>query len=435
MPRRVIIIGGPRTGKSTLSERLQSELGIETLHNSAELESLFPVDRPESWSQQSEHASKWFDEDGDSICEGVQMARALRKWLRANPGKPLDADLFLLRQPMVPQRDGQKAMMKGVESVFREIEPELIRRGARVQKLKDPKDAIEVLLARDTQDTTTKARGLMALPKGYTKAEWDALPEANRLFFEQQKIYVPDGENWKLDGLEDPEGVTRAVENERKVSAALKKQLQELQAKYDGVDPDKAREAQEKLDQLEQDTLQKSGDVKAMLEVANKKFAEKEAQYQKIIAEKDDVIKGKDSTIQAIVVDQELTTAIAKHKGAPEILLPVIKAIGEVKAVPDGDRYVPRVFKDGNTETPVFGDTKGNPMTMEQYVEQLKQHPVYARAFEPVGNGGMGAGSGGGGGNANTIKLSREAVKHNNQLYVSAKEQAAKTNATIEFVD
>lgn len=439
MSRRIVIIGGPRVGKTTLSNKLIDGFGISTLHTSQELERLFPANQSNSdnWSKSSEYASKWFDDPGDWICEGVQMARALRKWLKANPGKSLDADIVLLRQPMVPQRDGQKAMMKGVETVFQGIQGELATRGARVHKLKDPNDAIELFRSSETLENKPESEKRMALKKGFTKAEWEALPQAERTLYEQAQVYVPDGENWKLDaeGLEDAAGVKTALDKERSNVAAIKKQIQDLQAKYGDLDPEKAREALTKLEELEQEEAKKTGNFQAILDTANKKFDAERTQLKQLLQEKDDLLAQKEATIQDIVLDQGLTAAIAKHKGDPLILLPVIKSKKEVKAVLEGDTYMPRVFdKDGNQ---VIGDTKGNPMDLEQYVEQMKQHTSYARAFDSNNGGGMGAqgGFGGGSGNGNVIRLDREAVKQNNQLYVNAKEQAAKTGATIEFVE
>lgn len=437
MSRRIIIIGGPHVGKSTLSEKLRDELGIETLRCSHDLEDLFPASRKESWSEQSDHASKWFDESGDWIIEGVQMARALRKWLKANPGVPLDADIVTLSKPFDNLIKGQQSMTAGVHTVFREIESELVRRGARVHKLKSPDDAIGIFSSdsplRDAGETQ-KVRRPMALKKGFTKAEWEAIPEAARKFYEQEKIYVPDGENWKLDGLDEADGVTKALQKERDNVAAAKKALTDLQAKYGDLDPEKAREALQRLEEAEQEEAKKSGNFQAILDAANKKFDAERAQLKQLLQEKDDLLATKETTIQDIVLDQGLTAAIAKHKGDPLILLPIIKSKKEVKAVLDGDAYLPRVFdKDGNQ---VIGDTKGNPMDLDQYVDLLKQHPSYAKGFEPTGNGGMGAhGGNGGGAGGNVIRLSREQVKQNSAVYAQAKEQAARSGATIEFTD
>lgn len=137
MAQRFLLIGGPRIGKSTLSLLLQSSLGISTLHKSHDIEHL-------EWSASSEFASHWFDDPGDWIIEGVQMARGLRKWLDRNPGKPLDCDIIYLSKPFVRLLPGQERMTKGVQTVFNEIEREVLRRGARIHRLKHPDDAIKL---------------------------------------------------------------------------------------------------------------------------------------------------------------------------------------------------------------------------------------------------------------------------------------------------
>jgi hypothetical protein len=84
------------------------------------------------WSAGSELASRWFDEPGPWVCENVAMARALRKWLTRNP-TGLPADLFIvLRHPVDDRVKGQEVMAAGCETVWREVAPELLRRGATI---------------------------------------------------------------------------------------------------------------------------------------------------------------------------------------------------------------------------------------------------------------------------------------------------------------
>lgn len=136
--RRIVIVGGPHVGKTTLANRLKSDYGFSKTFHSDDVKHL-------GWSESSEHASKWFDESGEWVIEGVQMARALRKWLKANPDTSLDADVVVLSQSFDELLPGQVSMAKGVQTVMREIEPELKRRGARVHRLSSPDDVIELL--------------------------------------------------------------------------------------------------------------------------------------------------------------------------------------------------------------------------------------------------------------------------------------------------
>ena len=123
------ILGGPRRGKSHLARRLARE-GVR-YHHGEELKGL-------EWSAGSEKASRWLDEPGPWVCENVAMARALRKWLLRNPtGVPADL-IVVLRHPVDQRIKGQETMAAGCETVWREIEPELRRRGATILQARTP---------------------------------------------------------------------------------------------------------------------------------------------------------------------------------------------------------------------------------------------------------------------------------------------------------
>lgn len=149
MPRRIVILGGPHTGKTTLSTRL----GIDNVRHSDDVKHL-------GWSESSEAASHWFNEHGEWVAEGVQMARALRKWLKANPNTRLDIDIVKLSKPFDELIQGQQSMAKGIETVFAEIESDLIHRGARIHRLDDPNKALhlfrEVNMPEDTDAKSDK---------------------------------------------------------------------------------------------------------------------------------------------------------------------------------------------------------------------------------------------------------------------------------------
>lgn len=186
MPR-IIILGGPRVGKTTISERLKEAFAVPTLRGSDDIKHL-------GWSESSAEAAKWFDEPGDWIVEGVQMARALRKWLLANANKPLDADVVSLGQPFEELSAGQQSMTAGVQTVLGDIEAELLRRGVRIHKLKDPEDAINLLRGVDMADDNDEGKEkpdhkeAAGLKKRLDKHQGDAMALAAELSAENADL-------------------------------------------------------------------------------------------------------------------------------------------------------------------------------------------------------------------------------------------------------
>lgn len=130
--RRIIIIGGPRHGKSTIAAQLRSQ-GIPTycgdpvnlVKDKENGVNYLPSDL--SWSESSSYiADNWFTLPGPWCCEGVAMARALRK-LVDNGNESILGDgveVLVLEQthPLAGEvSTGQAAMSKAVMTVWGEI--------------------------------------------------------------------------------------------------------------------------------------------------------------------------------------------------------------------------------------------------------------------------------------------------------------------------
>lgn len=125
MTTRVVIAGGPKTGKSSLAECLEA-IDVARIRHTDDLAHL-------GWSEASAAAALWFGAPGPWIVEGVAAARALRKWLASHPeGKPCDV-VYVLDEPVVARTPGQETMAKGCQTVFAEVRPELVRRGVEIR--------------------------------------------------------------------------------------------------------------------------------------------------------------------------------------------------------------------------------------------------------------------------------------------------------------
>ncbi len=119
MKRRIAVTGGPKTGKTTSVRGME---GVRHTDNAGA-----------DWEVASDTASKWFSDPTVNVIEGVLVPHALRKWLRTNHyGKPVD-EVVIMRGAHRSLSKGQRSMTKGVNTVMREIAPELQRRGVLVR--------------------------------------------------------------------------------------------------------------------------------------------------------------------------------------------------------------------------------------------------------------------------------------------------------------
>ena len=136
---RILVAGGPRTGKTTLAKTLARGVSSDELPIVRHTDDLIGV---AEWSEQSEHVSNWFDAPGPWIIEGCTVARALRKWLKRNKRqaqRPCDR-LIYLTSPFHTLNAGQARMAGQIVGWLAIVIPQLRDRGVSVEMYDDPNE-------------------------------------------------------------------------------------------------------------------------------------------------------------------------------------------------------------------------------------------------------------------------------------------------------
>jgi hypothetical protein len=224
----------------------------------------------------------------------------------------------------------------------------------------------------------------MALKLKITKAEWEGLEEGiQKLYEEKNGEYV-----LSVEGVEDTTGLKNALQKERNEREKFAKQVKAWETL--GKTPEEISELLAKLDADEAKKAEKAGEwekVKAQLLDSHKKELEK----------KDGVIAKMQQSLESYLVDANATAAIAELKGAPMLLLPHVKA--SVKVIENDGRYMVQVVDTAGTPRV---NSKGDPLTIKELVEEMKQSEIFGRAFESTGTSGSGASGGNTGGSTGT---------------------------------
>jgi phage gp29-like protein len=127
-----IIVGGPRSGKTTMAVRASERFGRTARHAD-------DLMNDGTFEEAGEAVSKWLDEKGEWIVEGVAAVRGLRAWLERNPDAKLGVTVVMLTDAKLPLSDGQAAMATGVKTVWSEIRAALQERGARTIEVTESK--------------------------------------------------------------------------------------------------------------------------------------------------------------------------------------------------------------------------------------------------------------------------------------------------------
>lgn len=223
-------------------------------------------------------------------------------------------------------------------------------------------------------------------------ANLDGLDDGTKaLYIERDGKHVLDVEPVDGFSLEDVQGLKTALGKERTTREKLERDV----VKFKDLDPDKARSALTELEELKKLDPASEAD-----KIANTKFEAAKSQllerHTSEVASRDERIGHLSKTVEALLIDNAATAAIADAKGSVDLLLPHVRAHTHVREV-DGKFVVEVVDKDGNAK---IADSKGTPMDIKGLVAEMRQSETFGRAFEGSGNSGTGKqpGNGGGGG-------------------------------------
>lgn len=142
MPR-IVVIGGPRTGKTTYATKLAKQLGCHlgsTGKRTEQPDGLVSTDnymRRADWKTLPDVVLKDLKDRDSWVLEGTQAARVLRRALKEDPKFTVDKVLVFGR-PWVQRNPGQEAMAKGVRTILNDMAPLLRDRGIEVEHMTPP---------------------------------------------------------------------------------------------------------------------------------------------------------------------------------------------------------------------------------------------------------------------------------------------------------
>lgn len=212
---------------------------------------------------------------------------------------------------------------------------------------------------------------------------------------ELQSLYVERDGAWALDA----EGVVEKVKLDefRTGNVALRQELENFKARYEGIDPDEVRklaEEKRKLELLAQGHKPEELDRLVGERIKGLK-ADWDKQLSAVTGERDSLT----SRLTAIQIDQGVITAATKRGLRPTAMPDITARARTVFKLVNG---APRAFEADGTSVR-YGRDGVSPMTLEEWVDaQVADAP---HLFESnAGGGAAGNGAGGAAGSGRSVK-------------------------------
>jgi hypothetical protein len=205
---------------------------------------------------------------------------------------------------------------------------------------------------------------------------------------------------WQLDveGGADPASVEQLrrvdkakLDEFRSNNVVLRKQVEDLQKRYEGIDPDEVRKLAEQKQRLEEERQLKAGEVDKVVESRIKGL---KGEWEKQVATLNSEREALNTRLTAIQIDQGVITAATKRGLRPTAIADITSRARSVFKLVNG---APRAFEaDGQAVR--YGRDGVTPMSLEEWVDtQVSDAP---HLFESnAGSGAAGNGSGGAGSN------------------------------------
>lgn len=230
-------------------------------------------------------------------------------------------------------------------------------------------------------------------------------------------------------GTETPEQLTAriaAVDAKNRELLADQRRLKDSLKLFEGLDPDKARQAIEFHSKSEEEKARAAGNFdqmkKQLVDNHGIELGKVTTRAQKLEAQ-----------LYTVMAGSQITGALTGPDGQPlgsaELLMPVLSPL--VKVVEKGDTFETQVVDANGNQR--FKDGAGTAMTVADLVAEFQANPKYAPAFfapNVSGSGSGGSSAGAGALTGRTLRLSK-ADQKDPQKYRSAKDRAAKDGLTL----
>lgn len=182
--------------------------------------------------------------------------------------------------------------------------------------------------------------------------------------------------------LENVTGLKSTVEKLRSNERTLQADLDKINKKFEDIDPDQARTAIAKYDEVKN----WNGDQKVQEAVAASKVELIKA-HKKAKDELENELAETTTQLQEALVTTKIVEALQKEEGNVDLLLPHVKLHVEMAKDKDGKFHPEVVNKEGHQRV---GDSDGNPMTILQYVQEMKTQKSFAAGFAGANSTGSG---------------------------------------------
>jgi hypothetical protein len=200
------------------------------------------------------------------------------------------------------------------------------------------------------------------------------------------------------------EGFEPHVLQERNRLKREKAELETAIAQYRELgDPEslaRLKHAQQRLDDA---TLMEHGEVTKLLDSTKKQMNEEHT--KQLTAAQKEAEQAK-LELQSVLIDGEAGYALAAEGGIPELLMDVIRRRTKIM-LEDGRHRAVVIGSDGQPR--VKGN--GEPFSIRELVQELRQDPTYRRAFDRPGASGSGAPPTFGGAGSGTLAAQREFLR------------------------
>lgn len=163
-----------------------------------------------------------------------------------------------------------------------------------------------------------------------------------------------------------------------------------------GLSPEQIREIVEDHEKRKTNDLESKGQWETLRAQMVAKQDEEKKALQKKIDDAQKRAEALEGEIRELMLSNSISTAIAENGGRPNLLGPALRQFASVEVGDDGQRSIKIV---GSDRQPKF-TKEGKPMSIAEFVAEMRASDEWASAFNGTGATGGGSRSSGSGGGA-----------------------------------